>query len=225
MKTRPAVGCLIAIVAFATGLAGCSKPAADAPAPAPVTTAETPAPAKTIPPAPAPAKPPVMIPVIAPAKSPLVADAPAAPPANTASRPATDPQKDLETALPDALSIVQSGDLKTFVLTYTLPGKDRDDFMSMLDPTQDPDFQKLSPQAQAMVLQGMPEMAKQIAQGMAQGLAAIQNETPTYNDTGDKATYKVNLPPSGANSDDASPDSITFVKVNDQWFVDMEDSN
>jgi hypothetical protein len=165
--------------------------------------------------------------------APVIPAATAAP-ASTATASTADPQQDLKTAIPDLLRIVKGGDFKTLVQTYAAPAK-RAALLSMFDPSSDPDFQKMPPEAQAMILQTMqgPEMKAQLnemMQTLIAGLESIQDATPTYNDAGDKATYKVTLPPgstpAGATPPDSGPggkdsDDLTFVKVDGRWFMDM----
>jgi hypothetical protein len=165
--------------------------------------AEAPEPPKpTPPPAPAPR---VEAPAIQPAPAPAPAPEPVA--AQPASNPnQADPQLNLDTAIADICSRAQSGDLAGLLNDYISP-----DDQAKMPPGQFAQMQQMM-QTMASSPQG-----QQMMQQLVQAFQGLQGQTPTYNDTGDKATYTA-VPPGGT-----TPQPITFKKEDGRWYADMGD--
>ncbi len=108
---------------------------------------------------------------------------------------AFDPQADLSTAIPDFIDLFQRGDLVTLAIKYMPPDAAPTDearaAMAQLfqQKVHDPQFQQAMQQ----------EVIK---------MQLIENLTPTYDATGNQATY---TPPDGS-----SP--VVMVKANGRWY-------
>jgi type IV secretory pathway VirB10-like protein len=175
-------------------------------APAPEKVAETPPveapkpPQATPPPPPAPR-------VEAPAIKPVQAPAPA--PEPVAAQPASnpnqgDPQLNLDTAIADICTRAQAGDLVGLMEDYISP-----DDQAKMPPGQ---FDQMKQMMQTMA--SSPQ-GQQMLQQLTQAFQGLQDQTPTYNDAGDRATYTA-IPPGGT-----TPQPITFKKVDGRWYADM----
>jgi hypothetical protein len=108
---------------------------------------------------------------------------------------AVDPQAEVGTAVSDFIHLFQSGDYVALLMNYIPP----DQF-----PTED---------ARAAEAQSFQQMAQapqfqQRMQQMVIQMQLIENMTPTYDATGNLATYR---PPDGS-----SP--VVFVRVNGRWY-------
>jgi hypothetical protein len=106
-----------------------------------------------------------------------------------------DPQADLSTAIPDFIRLFQSGDLVSLALNY-------------MPPDAAP-----SEEARAAMAQQFQQMTQspQFQQRMQQEvikMQLIENLTPTYDATGNQATY---TPPDGS-------DPVVMIKVNGRWY-------
>jgi hypothetical protein len=191
------LGLTALVVVLVVGAAWLFRPV---PAPAPkVVEAPKPAPAKVDPPKPVAKTTQIAAPVLAP----VAAKASTAPaPAKT-----SDPQAELNTAFADIINLLQSGDILTAMHRYLPP-----DFLA-----------KMPPQQLAMMEQQLPaEMARPEAQQgiqmMITVLQSMQTQTPTMNETGDKATYQVTDPEGRA----PNPEPFSMKKIDGKWYVDPE---
>ena len=116
-----------------------------------------------------------------------------------APSPAIDPQGDLSTAIPDFIRLAESGDMITLMKTYAPPDE----------------LDKQSPEelaAMALMMQAMaqdPRMQQEM-QGMVAEMKSIQYAVPTYDVTGNRATYTL---PAGSREK-----NIVFIKVNGRWY-------
>jgi hypothetical protein len=147
---------------------------------------------------------------------------PAAPPVgNNSEAPAlaaktdapidADPQSDLKTAIPDLARMWDTDDLAAIVRTYAPPdelakspwllqhAQDATNFRMTAEPDLKADLHKVDERE-------------------AQELESIENQTPTFNDAGDKATYTVYSPPD-EDYPNGEEGSVTFVKINGKWYL------
>jgi len=169
--------------------------------------------------APIPAKVSVTAPIKIEAPKPVAPSTPkpdAAPVADTPPPDVdADPQADLKTAIPDIARLKRSGDFLTIYENYTPPDK-------------------LNPQT----IQTDRIMAKRIADGaandprlkqitqrqnesVARAYEALESQAPTYNETGDEATYMYLAPPELVSG--SVPYPMTFVKINGKWYIKPPD--
>jgi hypothetical protein len=160
---------------------------------------------------------------IAPPVAPPAPKSGAAPVATTQSivtpppDPNVDPQADLKTAVLDIARLLRDGgDTGAFLETYTPPDE--------LTPQRIQEIQ--------MGMQRRADMAaqdpffKQVSQDMvemyAKAYESLENQTPTYNDAGDEATYMLIFVYRDGSSDQSSK---TFVKINGKWYLKPTDGN
>ncbi len=137
--------------------------------------------------------------VAAPSRAPQVA-APVAQPVRVAvSPPATnpipvDPHTDLSTAIPDFVRMVESGDYVGVLENYFQlpPNVTAEQFLAQLQ--RDPGF-------------------PQLVQRVLGAVRATQTLTPTLNDSGDVATYKLDAPVDEVGT-------VRWKKVNGNWYMD-----
>jgi hypothetical protein len=205
MKPQNIVIAVILIAAIAAGACAPAEKVADAPK------ADTPAPAATTPPAPAvkPTPPtPTPAPAVAkPAMAPVSAPAPApAPAADTGTASTGNPQADLSTAIPDVARLMRAGDFAMLTKTYMPPDK-----YASMTPQQQQQMAMMAAMAQS------PE-AKPMFDALADSFASLKDQTPTYNDAKDEATYML-APPAGMAPPNTPPQPVTFVKINGQWYM------
>jgi cytoskeletal protein RodZ len=122
-----------------------------------------------------------------------------------------DPQADLKTAIPDIVKSLRLGDILTLKKTYTPPNK--------LDPQQ---FQQMLDN----VVQAMGRMAEnpdfrekmQISYDEeAKHFESFETQTPTYNATGDEASYTYTRQP--LFDGDETQVTQTFVKIHGKWYM------
>ncbi len=117
-----------------------------------------------------------------------VADVPPSP-------PAFDPQSELGTAIQDFARLAQGGDMLALMLTYMTPDEQA----------------RMGPEGMAQVQAMMQGPAgAMMTQMMLADIQAIQNATPTYDETGNRATFV--LPPGSTES------KAVFVRVNGRWY-------
>ncbi len=132
-----------------------------------------------------------------------------------------DPQADLKTAIPDIVRLFRAGDDAAFEQTYTPPDK--------LDPERIQQLQAQQQQIRDMVAQD-PRMLPMMQSGIdtaAQSYEALETQTPTFNASGDEATYMLTrLKVSNGKvvlGDTQIP--MTFVKINGKWYWKGGDRN
>jgi len=205
MKFRVA-GFVVILICATAALVWWLNPTAD-PAPEPdKATAPSPAPAAAklaaiTPPAPKPAG--IVPPKVAPVTQ---VAAPVATPAPVAAKKA-DSQANLETAIPDLSNLLQSGDLVTAFENYTLP-----DDLAQIPPER---VVEVEDQLRALVTN--PQIQPRL-QLISQMLDTFKGQTPTYNETGDRATYQ--LPGIGTGAA-----TFSFQKVGDHWYISQNGMN
>lgn len=106
----------------------------------------------------------------------------------------TDPRKKLETAIPEAIRLLEAKEYETFLKKFVAP----DDFKKITKETT------------------LEEIAKQFekdkAAALLQVLKSVKDKKPTFDSEGKKATFKHEVK-------DAPKDSITFVKVDNLWYI------
>ncbi len=122
----------------------------------------------------------------------------------------TDPQADLETAIPDIARLLEAGDMLGLYKTYTPP--------DMIDPNKIKTQLALS-QRYAGVNRDpqQQQILKKIFDAAARSIQDLETQTPTYNATGTEATYLYTTP-----ADIGAPIktiSKTFIKINGKWYM------
>lgn len=135
-----------------------------------------------------------------------IADAVPAGTANGAVPPtASDPQADLNTAIPDLISLIQSDQLLTAIKRYMPPAY----FEQMPQAVQD----QLEQQEQNLLAD--PNMAEH-RRDAVNALQSMIHMTPLLDQAGDRATYRLD-------SDTANPghlpQEISFVKIDGKWYL------
>ncbi|HTB62445.1 MAG TPA: hypothetical protein VK737_02555 [Opitutales bacterium] len=110
----------------------------------------------------------------------------------------TDSPKDINTTISDVISLVQTGDLVMVFKNYTAP-----------------DAYLIShPGAESTLAENMKNWENTPeSQIFVQVLQAMKDETPAYNDAGDRATYNI-TDPTGRN---LNLRSITLQKIDGEW--------
>jgi hypothetical protein len=149
---------------------------------------------------------------IAPPIAPPAPKSGSAPIAATApSIPKADPQADLKTAVLDIARLIRDGgDPEAFLVTYTPPDK--------LDPQRIQEIQMGMQNRTDMGVKDpfMRRMTQDLTELYAKGYESLENQTPTYNDAGDEATYMLTFVyPDGY----SNQSSKTFVKINGKWYL------
>ena len=160
----------------------------DEPSPAPVTVK----PALPAAPPVAVAQAPVQV-VAPPAQPAPIPDPPLAPPP-AVSTATSDPRVEIDTAMADFAGLLESGNYTTAADTYM-----------QLPPN-------ISGQQLVEALQKNPDFPNTIKM-MIEATKAAQTETPSYNDTGDLATYMLSQPTDGKTM-------VRWKKINGMWYVD-----
>jgi hypothetical protein len=162
---------------------------------APVPVASAPVPMAASKPAPVVVQtpPPQPVQVVAPVVAPAPVEAPV-PETPAVAQALADPRLAPETATTDFLRMVDSGDYVTAAETYAQipPNMTAAQFVAALQ--QNPNF-------------------PQFVQMVTDTTRATVGMTPTYNDTGDVATYNLANPVDGQSS-------VRWRKINGQWFMD-----
>ncbi len=168
--------------------------------------------------APKPVEAPKPAPVVAPTKIAAPLAPPVAAPKPVASAPvataqpaaATGTQAELNSAIDDISTMMQSGDMLGVMKKYMPP-----DQLAQIPPEQ------MAQMEQIMQQQAAVPQLQQMMQGMSQALGDLKNQTPEMNATGDKATYQLTMPagalPPGVNLPPTQP--VTFQKINGQWYI------
>jgi RNA polymerase sigma factor (sigma-70 family) len=131
-----------------------------------------------------------------------------------ADPPSDDPQADLKTAIPELVRLVEANDWLGVYKAYTPPDRLDPKELQTLEKVQKMlDKQLSTPQAQ-LQLQMQHESA-------VSAWEALETQTPTYNATGDEATYLFTTP------DYPGPtvsESMTFIKINGKWYQKLPDA-
>lgn len=124
--------------------------------------------------------------------------------ATTSSVEANDPQTHLPTAIHELARLFHDGDFMEYIQRYTPPDKLTPEKLQwarewLAKQTEDP---------------GMQDAHRKGNESLAKGLEALENQTPTYNDTGDEATYMLYVDVVGND-----PQETTFIKINGKWYL------
>jgi hypothetical protein len=113
---------------------------------------------------------------------------------------APDPQLNVQTAAANLADLMRAGDFANFVARYMPP-----EMRSQMGPEQ------LVQMAEGMAQASTPGTREyEQTQQLIQALDSVKNMEPTLNDTGDTATYQVNVP--------GAPARIRFIKVDGLWY-------
>jgi len=124
--------------------------------------------------------------------------------------PNDDPQADLKTAIPDIARLERTGDLLGLYEIYTLPDKLYPMIIQRIRAVQ---------QQTAIDAAGDPRLQQQLEQireGAARTYEALETQTPTYNETGDEATYMYSA---YELTHSAGYGPKTFIKINGKWYI------
>jgi len=199
MKSKHFILIVLVIALVGEGLWWFMRPKAAAPE----KTAEATVPAKVE--APKPLAPPVIAPAVAtPATKAEATPVVEAPPPNP-----NDPQADLKTAIPDIARLEATGDTEGVYEKYTPPDE--------LDPKIIQRLRMVQQQT-ANVAAGNPQLQLQLQQiwnKAARAYEALENQTPTYNEAGDEATYMYSA---SELTGTTGSRPVTFVKINGKWY-------
>jgi len=164
--------------------------------------------------------------IIAPpivSSSPQPIAAPAASSHSVATSPTeigADSQTDLKTAFADMARLVRAGDMMTLVQTYTPPDK--------LTPLLIQQAQTIEGMAQAQMAALPPDLPPEVQEKIAhpfERLARIfdslNDQTPTFNASGDEATYLIarSAPPNSSSGASPAPKPLVMVKINGRWYM------
>ncbi len=133
--------------------------------------------------------------------------------------PNADSKTELNSAIADIVRLYRAGDFMEVYQTYTTPDK--------LDPESiqkvQESLQKLQHDQQEtknpQLAQALAQNLQQIYESSAQLYEALENQTPTFNTTGDEATYMMTKD-SFDGTQTATP--ITFIKINGKWYLKPE---
>lgn len=161
---------------------------------------------------PTPASTPAAQTIVAPPKlalapqvvAPKIAPAPVVKPA---TQVIIDAQKDLSTAIPDLVKLVESGDLVTAWQTYAQP----DHFAEI------PLERRAQVDDRLRALSTNPQGQMRV-QVLTQALGALSTQTPTLNDAGDVATYQLSGPAASVGAK-----AIHFKNVDGRWYIANDD--
>jgi hypothetical protein len=122
-----------------------------------------------------------------------------------------DPQADLKTAIPDVVNLLRLGDIYTFKKNYTPPNQmEPQQFQNMLETVvQAMGRMAQNPKLRETMMAAYAETAK--------NYESFENEKPTYNTTGDEASYIFSRQP--LYEGDETQVTTTFVKINGKWYM------
>jgi hypothetical protein len=120
-----------------------------------------------------------------------------------------DPHTDLNAAIDDITTMLQTGNISGLIDNYAPPQV----------------LAQMPPEAKAQMEAYMSDpQAQQQIQMMAQVFEGMKGTAPTMNDAGDRATYQITPPaamagtlPAGATLPPTIP--ITFMKVDGRWYI------
>jgi hypothetical protein len=178
--------------------------------------------APAVPPKPAVVAP--TAPVVAASENPKTAENPVAPSSTDA---------DLNTAVNDLITTLQSGDVNAFVQNFIAPNMMDMAKSAMEDQAaRNPNVNvtpEMKAQMEQMMAQRMPMMIEQMTQQLSQrpdtlqgmqkmatALQSAQTAPPQMNEAGDRATYTLQ-----SNGDKNVPASVTLVLRNGKWTLDF----
>jgi hypothetical protein len=202
MKPKRFILVALAVVIVGFGIWWFTMPSAAVP----VNTAAAPMPAKAEGPKPI-APPTVAAPIAAPAPNPVASQ----PLPASAPDPSGDPQTDLKIAVLDIARLIRDGgDPGAILETYTPPDK--------LTPQRIQEIQMGIQHRADMGTQdpGFKQFTQELTEIYAKAYESLENQTPTYNDAGDEATYMLTFVyPDGY----SNQSSKTFVKINGKWYL------
>ncbi len=135
--------------------------------------------------------------------------------ATSLSEPA-DPQADLKTAIADMARLLRTGDQAALMKAYDEPDKLNLEQVRQMQDLQD-QVQQTTPWQVAPRMQSLRETS-------AQSYEEMETQTPTFNATGDEATYQLILP-TLVNGEYVLGDKrtpYTFIKINGKWYMKLE---
>jgi hypothetical protein len=149
-------------------------------------------------------------------------EAASAPPnsANAGPDP-TDPQANLKTALQDIARLTRAEQLVEEYQTYTPPDEIDPAMVQQLQYEQQHDGDMTPPDPTNY--HGPPteedkQFWAQLNDAVAHSYEELESQTPTYNATGDKATYQYTRPPIFGTHEGPIP--LDFVKIDGKWYED-----
>jgi hypothetical protein len=116
----------------------------------------------------------------------------------------SDPQADLKTAIPDIARLFRAGNFLAVYQTYIPPDK--------IDPQQ---IQRLQSAQQA----AQDSFDLSMAAAFAKSYEDIKDQTPTFNASGDEATYFKQGPVGDPVTVGGDTYLIIFIKINGKWYI------
>jgi len=116
------------------------------------------------------------------------------------------PRNELTTTIPELVRLISAQDFETLMQDFMPP----DELDALLVADGQPG-QPMTLPVLANLMRQNPKVMQQMA-GAAQFLTYLQTQTPTFDATGESASYPL---PKGING----MDSINFVKVGGNWYV------
>jgi len=200
---------LLALLAFGALVAAAfyvfkSEPEATTSAPA--KTASASSSGVVLPTATSPIKPPAPAPVPVPVVKKVINTPAAQVPTSTADKPETSPRAELSTMIPELARLIDAQDYETLMQDFMPP----EELDALLANAGQPGQPMALPELANRMRQN-PRIAQQMA-AASQFLAFLQTQTPTYDETGEKASYPISRIVNGQNT-------INFVKENGNWYV------
>ena len=165
-----------------------------------------------------------------PASAPMAPPPPRSPQTPSAAIPQpADPQADLKTVFPDIARLWRNGDIMKLMQTY-MP-----DEWARMTPEWMQQAQDLEAWDKARAAIN-PNDRDPKEEPMAQMYEALKDQTPTFNATGDEATYFVvrhalalpaialppGMPPIPGLGEDPPPMTLVMVKINGKWYIKEE---
>ncbi len=126
--------------------------------------------------------------------------------------PNADPQADLKTAISDIVRLYRTGDPVEVYKIYVQP----DEFVPDL-------YQEMEEhEQQGDQIPELQQPTQELHDTIARSWEALEDQTPTFNATGDEAIYwKQGIIPSpdGGYAVGGNADSVTFIKINGKWYL------
>ncbi len=123
-----------------------------------------------------------------------------------------DPQADLKTSLADVARLHRAGNQAEAYRIYAPPDK----FEPVLYQAMQDDDER------SAQISEMQQSVQQLRDTIARSWEALEYQTPTFNDTGNEATYlKQGIIPStdGGFAVGGNADPVTFIKINGKWYL------
>lgn len=138
------------------------------------------------------------------------------------SDPNADSKAELNTALEDMARLQRAGHFMEFAQTYDTPDEWAKEEPRLIQGNQ---------LVQAALAQD-PELSTDelpIGETYAQSYEALEKQTPTFNASGDEATYTYMSPTdsdimNGVASGTGTPTPLVFVKINGKWYLKKEEA-